>query len=602
MATTPTLPNRRAFLLFCGCLALAYLIPFHARPYTGFYNEWLAAFAFTILAAYGAARLPDYRLPWIALAPLALAAVIALQMALGLLTMPADAVLPFGSLLVCVLAIVLGASIAAQPSGSYKLTKALAYAMVGASLVSLVIACLQFAGLEKAFDPFMVNMTYPKESIIRPFANLAQPNQLALLFCFAIAALWWLFQARLMPATPALILTVGFLWGLALTQSRMLWLVLPLLAVVTTLWQFTGNYRRHPKWLPAALLALYVGFVFLVPVLAALMMPVAADVRLGTGSQRMYLYGLAWNVSLTHPWLGAGWGEYLVQQIAWSATSATRVYSSHAHNLILNLAAEIGWPLALAFCAGVGYWLLRVWRAKPLSTESALALLCLLMAGVHSMLEFPLWYAYVLVPLALMIGVLHQEQLGGRALRLPRTVPAVIVLLLAASLLVIAMDLRRVINGYLYLSVQEIAGPLGAPVTVRPEWTLFPQHFDYLLASRLEIDEGMSPADIAQLEAVAFRFGNEPALLRMVLAYAMNGRDQDALRTMRIIRNLHPDFYPEAYARWEVLARKSPEKYQELFEQMPEPKVRPETMPKTPSLRASGVGHQTEGGREAGVN
>src|SRR5690606_18064480 len=103
------------------------------------------------------------------------------------------------------------------------------------------------------------------------------------------AALWWLFQARLLRPALGIILAVAFLWGLALTQSRMVWLALPLLAVVTTLWQFRGHYRRHPKWLPAALLALYFGFVFLVPLLAALMMPVAADVRLGTGSERMFL-------------------------------------------------------------------------------------------------------------------------------------------------------------------------------------------------------------------------------------------------------------------------------------------------------------------------
>jgi hypothetical protein len=84
---------------------------------------------------------------------------------------------------------------------------------------------------------------------------------------------------------------------------------------------------------------------------------------------------------------------------------------THTHNIVLNLFVELGVPIAMVVCALLLYALCTAVR-RTLSTRdtalrsvrySALALIGVI--AVHSMLEYPLWYAYFLLPTAFLLGL-----------------------------------------------------------------------------------------------------------------------------------------------------------------------------------------------------
>jgi hypothetical protein len=104
-----------------------------------------------------------------------------------------------------------------------------------------------------------------------------------------------------------------------------------------------------------------------------------------------------------NPWTGVGFGEF---NIAWTLTpfpDRPVAFFDHTHNLPLQLIVELGIPLGSAVLALLlaAFWLaFRRAFAAPDDVGARAAVMVLLLIGLHSMLEYPLWYAYFLLPAA----------------------------------------------------------------------------------------------------------------------------------------------------------------------------------------------------------
>jgi hypothetical protein len=107
------------------------------------------------------------------------------------------------------------------------------------------------------------------------------------------------------------------------------------------------------------------------------------------------------------PWLGWGWGETDYAHFI-TAYSGQRFCDllDNAHDLPLHLALEFGVPFALAVMAVAGAWVLRrnPWREQHPWRVMAWCLLWVL--GLHSLLEYPLWYGPFQMTLGLAVGLL----------------------------------------------------------------------------------------------------------------------------------------------------------------------------------------------------
>jgi hypothetical protein len=157
----------------------------------------------------------------------------------------------------------------------------------------------------------------------------------------------------------------------------------------------------------AALLLPFVAFHFIVPVLGEHMPEPMERLTAGaaeesTSSTRLKGVRTAFAVASNYPVLGGGAGAYPWLGFQLAGINSTET-AEHAHNLPLALAAEFGFPLALLVSA------LLAWQWWALARGSqrlpvAWAALLTTMTAIHSLVEYPLWYAYFLGVFAFVSG------------------------------------------------------------------------------------------------------------------------------------------------------------------------------------------------------
>lgn len=143
-------------------------------------------------------------------------------------------------------------------------------------------------------------------------------------------------------------------------------------------------------------------------------------------NSRLSLWANVLELIRLKPWLGWGWGELeYAHFITPFHSERFCALLSNAHNLPLHLAVELGIPVALAACAAV---LVALWRAQPWRERNPDRLLAwglLLVMGMHSLFEYPLWYGpfQVSAVLSLWILVRTPRQTGAQTLPVPACAP-----------------------------------------------------------------------------------------------------------------------------------------------------------------------------------
>lgn len=282
-------------------------------------------------------------------------------------------------------------------------------ALLVAGLLSLVV------GLVQVFRPELADGVLVSFPTIagRAIGNMRQPNQLSTLLMWSIAAAVWLGVRERQPLALMAAVLAALVFGVALTASRTGMVGVALLA----LWGALD--RRLPKavrWLLVAMLPLYaLSWWGLEQWLSAhgVMFygedQVKKTLHGDPSSSRGKIWANTWDMIRAHPWTGVGVGAY---NFIWSMTpfpGRPVAFYDHSHNIVLQLAVESGIPLAAVV---LGCTLAALWKARPALTvadddaarSARAALFMLVMVGVHSLLEYPLWYVYFLLPAALLAG------------------------------------------------------------------------------------------------------------------------------------------------------------------------------------------------------
>nr|WP_315245262.1 Wzy polymerase domain-containing protein [uncultured Albidiferax sp.] len=259
---------------------------------------------------------------------------------------------------------------------------------------------VQYFGLSPSLAPW-VNTTALGEA----FANLRQRNQFASLVHIALAALlWWAVQVRPAVGQRNLALALAVLLGIgnAVSSSRTGLVQTALVVALATAW---GGWREAAvrRVLLAFVLAYGLGLLLL-PTLVGLDTGAWARLREGDAlcSSRLTLWHNVLTLVAQHPWLGWGWGEldYAHYIHLYNGPRFCDILDN-AHNLPLHLAVELGVPVAVVVCGLLGWWVLR---AKPWAETDAtrrMAWTVLAVLGLHSLLEYPLWYG----PFQLAVGL-----------------------------------------------------------------------------------------------------------------------------------------------------------------------------------------------------
>jgi len=374
----------------------------------------------------------------------------------------------------------------------------------------------------------------------RPFANLAQPNNLATLLCVALAAVFYLYERRFLNAFSSSVLALLLVFGVVLTQSRTPWVGF-LAAVMFLFWKIRGDNFRFPVYGCFVWGGLYLSLVVLHPFLT--------DVFLLSGSglldralslHRLPLWGQLWMSISEGPFLGYGWGQVSIAQVSISQIYPVPLMVEHSHNVLLDLLIWTGPVLGVIIIFSVALWLARL-GVRAHSLES---IFCLTAAGfvlVHGMLEFPLEYGFFLFPVGLFLGVVAGEQRSTQEWAVPRWLIGG-VLVLCVGMFVWVWHEYRVIEEDHRLMRFETAriGQVKAREAA-PNVVLLTQLREFIRFARTPATEGMSEESLEWMRKVAHRYPYPPSLFRYALALALNGKAIQAREQLIILRAMHGD-------------------------------------------------------------
>ena len=327
----------------------------------------------------------------------------------------------------------------------------LAQSWACAALLGSAMGLVQYFGEAEHLGGWLHVPAYLGDAV----GNLRQRNQLATLTSLGAVAVLWL-QAQGLPGRQALWLLTLLAAGNAATGSRtglLQWLLVPALQL---LWQGASRTRRSAWSWPLLLWALGVYL------LASLALPHALAAWKGTGvdnamarmgalggcGSRSVLWANVLHLIGQKPWSGWGWNElkYAHYMADYPGTRFCDILGN-AHNLPLQLAFAFGIPAAVA---ALGTLLVLALRARPwrLTHEgSSLGWGVLAMVGLHSLLEYPLWYSPF--QLATLLGVLLLWPSAGRLLVLRQGAVAWLALAGLCLLIWIGYDYQRMRQIYL---------------------------------------------------------------------------------------------------------------------------------------------------------
>ena len=548
-------------------MGLSFVFPVHWHPYRNFFHEIISVLAIvSTVASFCVSKTISLRIPNLVCIPLILMGVIALQIQMGMMVAPMDLVFPLLTFLALVLALICGATIAAQEEGLKRLCLALSYCFVVVGLISVLLQHLQVAQLPLAPFVFPIAPYAP-----RPYGNLAQPNLLALLLCFAVISTWYLVLLRKLNGLAGIFIAVILLWGIALTQSRIALFILPMFAICCS--YRSELSQRIPKGIFLALLLTYLGMILALPTVMSWCGVAMQTVtqRAGQTSSRIVIWEQALGMIQMHPWFGVGWFQFGAAQARLATHFQPTEYAEYAHNIVLNLAAEIGIPLTVILIIVGLTWFyfscIKRWR----SIEVCLISLMLLAVIIHSMVEFPLWFAFFSMPVALMIGALQPNK-GLTKVVIDRVWIMLITLLVVASVRFILLDYRQVVEGFFKMNWNGRTNTAQIENSV-PVRTLFPQFYDLFRVDKVSLAKDAPKADIQFLEKMSVRFAYPYVMDRLALAYANNKRADDAYMVLLTIHQLHLGSYSASIELWKEHARenKSNSVFEDVLNKLPKP-------------------------------
>lgn len=416
--------------------ALPFLQPRHFYPLPLFYSEWLAVFlglaALCVLLLPGSAK--DLDLPWIALTPLALIGILLLHLVLLKAAYPQQIVLAMLYLLWAAGLILLGGYLRRE-IGLAAISDTLAWFVVAGGLLNAAAGILQHYEIRGFLEPVIASKIGA-----RAYGNLVQANHFTDQIALALASLSFLCARRRIPVVVAGLLACVLLFVMSLGGSVSAWLYLVAIAAFAALLYARAQQGDHRRLLIFCLL-LFPGFA-LAQGLAQLSWG-ASPAPFITPSERLFepvngigprlqLWGDAWRMFLESPLLGVGFGQFAWQHFLLAATLDSpplAAHANHAHNIFLHLLAETGLLGAGTLLAGVGIWLWGL-RRLTLGLDSWWLLAMLAVLGVHSMLEYPLWYAYFLGMASILLGAGESRFFPLKA---PRAARAGLAVLIAAG-------------------------------------------------------------------------------------------------------------------------------------------------------------------------
>lgn len=438
-----------------------------------------------------------------------------------------------------------------------------ATAWILAATVSVLAGLLQYYGLSESFAPW-VNTAAKGVA----YGNLRQRNQFATLTSIGLGALLFWASPRVVTrkgrwAEHALMALLAL--GNAASASRTGLTQLVLLTVLAGLWTIAAERgSATQRNLVSSLTVIWAAFILgswalprlggLDPEVSGILSRIYEDVPIC--SSRITLWDNVVQLIGQKPWLGWGWGHLdFAHFVTLYPAERFCALLDNAHSLPLHLAVELGVPVAVGVC-GLMVWLLvraKPWRETDAARQMAWSVLAVV--GLHSLLEYPLWYGPFQLAVVASLAVLWTSASTVEADRRvkykscirQRGFVAVLAVCTLSACAYVAWDYWRVSQLYLPVAQRHAAYREDTLEKVRKSW-LFQDQVLFAELTTTPLTRS-NAAHIHALSAQLLHFSPESRVVEPLIESAvMLGLDEEA----RFYLPRYKAAYPQEHARWAI--------------------------------------------------
>ncbi len=396
------LATKMSLGLVAALCVLPFLYHHNALPIVSYHSEWLAVLLglLAVLTALPVLLSGFLALPRVALLPLGLVAFLFLQTQLLSPIVNEHVQTAIAYLLWAALLIIFSYNLRQSLLLSHLVQTFAVALLVGAVLVTVIEIALRFV-------PKMTEQ-WGGLGQLASYTDYLSLGLASGLYCWAKRehARHWL-KVLLVAAITVVV------FGLSLGSSSASWVYWLALLVLAFL-----SPNRHSPALKQMLLAVLVLFAFIQALADFGGLP--AKLHLPTASERIldevdgapirwHLWRAAGQLFLQTPWLGQGFGQFDWGYFTLgNALPALPDRIDNAHNLFMQVLSEMGVFPFIGLLIGLGFWLQGLIKT-PATLERWWLLGLLAIIGLHSLVEYPLWYSYFLGIAALMLGLGEQQ-------------------------------------------------------------------------------------------------------------------------------------------------------------------------------------------------
>jgi hypothetical protein len=265
---------------------------------------------------------------------------------------------------------------------------------------------------------------------------MGQPNHFANYITLGLISLGLLHSQWRLRAWQVALLAAPMLFVLVLSGSRSAWLYIFFMTGIAYFWQRKDKSNRPLLYYSLSLLLGFglMHFAVQIPLLSGDSGSVTALSRMLEGaasfeggghnsgsaaeevavterSIRLHIWYEAWLIFTQYPLLGAGFGQFGWQHFMLGPSlhniHITGLYNN-AHNLVMETAAEMGMAGLLVLFGTLSLWIRQLSRL-PHTIFHWWGSGILAVLAIHSLLEYPLWYAYFLGVAALTLGIMDNS-------------------------------------------------------------------------------------------------------------------------------------------------------------------------------------------------
>jgi len=385
-------------------ISLAWLMPVHYRPWVTYTGELYAFFALFVLATICLKE--KLRIPVVSLPLLLLTCVPFIHFLTGQVFFFSTAMMGFIFVFSFWLVSVLGYNLSIGDYNREKTFTNLSYVFLASGTVTGIIALCQWTNLDATL-PGMVNISGNQ----RPYANFAQPNNMATFLVMALMSCLYLYENKKIHTKWLFACAAVIVMGAALSQSRTAWVAAIAIMLYLAFYQYKGIIRL--KWYySTAWFIFFISCIVAFPLLSQLAAQVMDTdvvqsrdvVSRATGDMsRIAIWQQMLAAIQAQPWFGYGWYQTSAAFVSVSDTVQGPVWIRSAHNFIIDFLIWNGLIIGLPFLAYFGYlgFQLQRWVNTP---ESVIGILMIGAFVTHVMFEFPQHYAYFLLPVGFILG------------------------------------------------------------------------------------------------------------------------------------------------------------------------------------------------------